>query len=129
MVAVDAPTAPVDPRGTFDGMVKRLERRHGRALLGASYWNQPDAVVEKLPEDLRNAAYAARRNKKEAPVGLSMAHEYVIVKARMDAIKASRQNLSISIGGVAVIQLPPQLPPPIDAEVVVLNPEDDNAND
>lgn len=112
------------PEKAFDRMIAKLERKYSRTLVGAAHWPYPDHVIDRLPEDMRRAAYAARMNKKDAPIGLQMAQEYLSVKARMDSIKNQKGLLSISIGGNAVIQLPDRLPPPLESEVVVLNPDD-----
>jgi hypothetical protein len=111
----------------FSRAVAKLEKRYGRTLIGASYWNQPEELIDKLPPDMRRAARAAQLNKKEAPVGLFLAHEYLTIKARMDAIRDSKgQNLSIQIAGNAVVQLPERLPPPRDDEVLVIEADEVN---
>lgn len=128
-VSVGIP-ARFEPRGresAFNRTVAKLEKRYGRALLGASYWNQPEEVIDRLPPDMRRAARAAQLNKKEAPIGLQLAHDYLTIKARMDAIKDSKgKNLSIQISGNAVVQLPERLPPPPDDQVKVLELEEVN---
>jgi hypothetical protein len=118
-----------EPRRAFDRMIQRLERRYSRTLVGAAQWNQPDHVIDKLPPDMARAAYAARCNKKEAPMGLHMAQEYLTVKARMDAIKNSKGALSISIAGNAVIQLPTRLPQPEEQDVVVIEADGQRDDD
>lgn len=125
-VSVNPVLVKKDPGRIFQRAVRRLEKSYGRALVGASHWNQPDDVIDKLPPDMARAAYAARANKKEVCYGLTMAHEFLIVKARMDAIKSSKGTVNVNVAGNAVIQLPNRLPQPADADVVTMELDEVN---
>jgi hypothetical protein len=103
-------------------VIERISNKHHATVEAADLWSLPDEELLKLPARTRNIALAARQNRNEAPMGLGMAHDFVIAREKRKLQeKSTTINIHAQDGSQVGVVLPPRPAPPKEVDVVVVD--------